>query len=207
MKILRNALVIYDGPRTATAATQVAERYVIESGEIGALLKESLDLWRDKEEPYPVGGGTIPPSPREQILKLLLMRSDFDKHQLLPYSRDSRGDVSRVASDALLQALATGELRDEFLEGLNNGGISPNLLTSALKQKVAFTESQLQIICEFLNRSSTELQKTAIAVLRNGYMSADKVREYAKVLETDPDPEIREHARRLLRTKREGSQI
>ena len=198
LKILRNALVIYDGPRTATAAAQVAERYVIESGEIGGLLKESFDLWRDKEEPYPVGGGTIPPSPREQILKLLLMRSDFDKHLLLTYSRDSRGDVSRVASDALLQALATGELRDEFLEGLNNGGISPNLLTSALKQKVVFTESQLQIICGFLYRSSTELQKAAIAVLRNGYMSTDEIRKYAKALETDPDPEIREHARRLL---------
>lgn len=198
LNILRNALVIYNGPRTAIAAAQVAERYVIESGEIGALLQESFDLWFGKEEPYPVGGGTIPPSPREQILKLLLMRSDFDKHQLLRYSSDARGDVSRVASDALLQALTTGELRDEFLEGLDNGGMSPNLLTSALKQKVVFTESQLQIICGFIYRSSTELQKAAIAVLQNGYMSTDEIRKYAKALETDPDPEIREHARRLL---------
>jgi len=198
LRILRNALVIYDGPGTATVAAQVAERYVIESGEIGVLLQESFDLWCDKEEPYPVGGGTVPDSPREKILKLLLMRSDFDKLHLLRYSSDTRGDVSRVASDALLQALATGVLRDEFLEGLNNGGISPNLLASALKQKVFFTELQLQIICGFLNRSSTELQKAAIAVLRNGYMSAEEVRKYAKALETDPDPEIREHARRLL---------
>lgn len=198
LRILRNALVVYDGPITATNAAKVAEGYVVESSEVASLLQESFDLWRSKEKPYPVGGGVIPESPRELLLKGLLMRNDFDKVRLLRYASDTRSDVAKIASDALLRALHAGELRDEFLAGLDKGDLSPRHLASALGQNVPFTESQLQKICGFLGRSESDLQRAAMAVLRNGYMSADEVRVRAQALEVDPDPEIRERARRLL---------
>lgn len=198
LRILRNALLVYNGPRTATAAAQVAERYVAESDEIKEMLAGSFEAWREKEEPYPVNGGTVPDSPREQILKVLLKRDDFDKFLLLHYVNDTRRNVADVAADALLQALSSGMLRNEFLDGLDNGSVPPHLLKRALKQKVNFESLQLQLIRSFLTRSSTELQRAAMSLLLNDYLSSNEIRECALSMQDDPDLEVRELARRQL---------
>lgn len=198
LQVLRNALLVYDGPRTATAAAQVAENYVVESDAVKDMLLEGFELWRVKEKPYPENGGTVPDSPREQILTALLKRDDFDRFSLLRHVGDSRKNVADVAADALLQTLSAGMLRDEFLEGLDKGQVPSALLNKALKQKVPFEPSQLKMMCSFLNRSSDGLQRAAMPVLQDGYLSPEGIHECACLLEHDPDPEFRELARRLL---------
>lgn len=198
LKILRTGLITYDGPITATSAARVAENYVVGSSEVAALLQESYDLWCHKENPYPVGGGTVPSSPREQILKILLKRTDFDKLRLIRYSDDVRGDVKNVASTALFAAMQSGELRDEFLTEIGEGKIPPSLLLSALRKKVPFTKTQLVLICSFLNQPLADLQRAAMLVLNNDYLSTAEILAYASTLSNDPDPEIREHAQRML---------
>jgi len=201
LRVLRTGLLTF-GPRTAKAATEVAEKYVDGNSEIVLLLQEAFDLWCSKEDPYPVGGGVIPESPREGILKVLLKHKDFDKLRLLRYVTDVRSHVTEVASDALFHALEAGVLREEFLAGVRKGDLPPNLLASALRRRVPFTEPQVKTICTFMSRPATDLRQAAMLVLKHGYLSEVEVQERVRALLADPDPEIRERARRLVGDER-----
>lgn len=197
LSILQSGLLT-SGPLTATEATKVAEKYVDGHTSVAILLQEAFDLWIEKEEPYPVNGGTIPNSPREEILKVLLKCESFEKQLLLRYVNDVRSDVSKVASLALLEVLKDGSLCDEFIDGIENGDLKSKLLKQALQQNVHFTDTQIHTICSFLSRPLPDLRLAAMQILCNRYLSKEEVKERATNLLNDPDPEIQERSRRLL---------
>ncbi len=197
LSILRSGLLT-SGSLTATEATKVAEKYVDGHTGLAILLQEAFDLWIKKEEPYPVSGGTIPNSPREEILKVLLKCESFEKQLLLCYVNDVRSDVSKVASLALLEVLKDGSLCDEFIDGIENGELKSKLLKQALQQNVPFTDTQIHTICNFLSRPLPDLRLAAMQILSNRYLSKEEVKERATNLLNDPDPEIQERSRRLL---------
>lgn len=197
LSILRSGLLT-SGPLTATEATKVAEKYVDGHTGVAILLQKAFDLWIEKEEPYPVSGGTIPNSPREEILKVLLKCESFEKQLLLRYVNDVRSDVSKVASLALLEVLKDGSLCDEFIDGIENGELKSKLLKQALQQNVPFTDTQIHTICSFLSRPLPDLRLAAMQILCNRYLSKEEVKEQATNLLNDPDPEIQERSRRLL---------
>ncbi|NTU73658.1 NACHT domain-containing protein [Candidatus Roizmanbacteria bacterium] len=187
------------GPLTAREATRVAEKYVDAHTGVAILLQDAFNLWIDKEDPYSLRGGAIPDSPREEILKVLLKCESFEKQLLLRYVNDVRSDVSKVASDALLGVLKDGGgLCDEFLNGIENSELKSKLLKQALQQHVPLTNQQIHKICSFLSRPLPELRLDAMQILKSKYLSSAEVQERATDLLNDPDPEIRERARRML---------
>lgn len=198
-RILRRGLLT-SGPLTATATAEIADKFVLDDG-VMRLLEAAFEHWQANEAPYPKGGGSIPKSPRERILKALLKRADFDNHRLVHLSTDVRSDVAKVASDALLAALKTGDLTNEFLAAIAGGELPPRFLAQALEQNVPLLAPQAELIATLLDSASLKVRQAALQVLREPYLPAETIRTRARKSLHDSDPEIRDRARRLLGTE------
>lgn len=186
------------GPLTAIAATTVVEKFVVESSDAARLLQESFDLWCSKEAPPPEHGGAVPHSPRENILEALLKNPQFEKLRLLRYSADVRRDVAQTASEALVDAICSGSLRDECLTAIGAGEVPPNILIQALKRKAPFTAPHVDKIRSFLSEQLEGLQRIDLLTYLRGYLSDEEYREHMATFLNDKDTETQERARRML---------
>uniref|UniRef100_UPI001C4E0157 hypothetical protein n=1 Tax=Candidatus Entotheonella palauensis TaxID=93172 RepID=UPI001C4E0157 len=118
---------------------------------------------------------------------------------LLEYVRDSRSDVCKVGTEALLQHLkASSEARRLFVDDAVTDSISPHLLRQALKVKIPFDASELERLRTLLSSQNPRLRYAALGLLDGFYLSAEDIENYVRLLTQDADLEIREVAYRLL---------
>lgn len=88
------------------------------------ILEETFRHWEVNEAPYPEKGGFIPRSPRETLLKALLVIGAITDSRLLELSLDPRSDIREVAARAVIESLnGSSSKRSLFVDAALNRAI------------------------------------------------------------------------------------
>jgi hypothetical protein len=191
-EILRPALCF--GPRTAKAALHLA-RACSEAhrNALIPMLRDVYDYWLKNEEPYPIETGTIPESPRGEILALLIEKSAVSQEGLFSAVKDPRSDVSEPAKNALLAAFSKSETaRNELVRRIQRGETLDDLLRAALRSRAPFSGQDVQWIAGLLQSESPQTRSAAADILESQYLLPTEIRKWAEKLLHDPYQRLRD---------------
>lgn len=193
-EVLRSPL--FFGPRTAEASLVMVHACAIEHRRsLGPLLKDAYDYWRQNEDPYPIGGGAIPPSPRGEILKLLIELDHLGLEDLFVAASDVRKEVSDAAKEALVNLMKHSEVaRNDFFVRLGGGAPLENLLRDVLREKVPLELDELEIVLTFLASPHATVRYAAMEVLDSSYLDDARSRALAEDMLSDDLQAIRDRA-------------
>ncbi|TAL18286.1 NACHT domain-containing protein [bacterium] len=77
------------------------------------VLRRAFDYWKTHEKPYPMEGGIVPPSPRDDLFKAITAKNAFQTKELFELRHDRR--VSNRAQNQLLELAKTDAIVVERL--------------------------------------------------------------------------------------------
>lgn len=155
--------------------------------------------WKTKEEPYPDDGGTVPPTPRDELAKILVRAFPADTTLLLSMAQDVRPDVREACEEELISGLAgASSLCDEFLRLVDGGQIRSSFLSKAITAGV-FDGKRGKLIVQFLRHPSAKVRFDAISILSQKALPDEQVLDEATRLLRDEEFEIKESAGRILK--------
>ena len=197
-EILTQALTF--GPRTAKESLSIVYACSVSHRKgLTPLLKGAYDYWLKNEEPYPSGSGTIPESPRGDILALLIEEAAFNHNDLFEAAKDRRSEVSNQAQTALLKAISLSEnLRSELALRLHAGESLESLLTSCLRGRTAFSQQDVKLIVGLLESENPKTRFAAMGILDPQYLSRGEINNCAKKLLRDPYQHLRDEGMQIL---------
>lgn len=193
-ELLRRSL--FHEPHTAEAALELVQACTAERRQaLEPLLKQAYDHWLQHEDPYPTGGGVIPPSPRGKILKLMIEGQSVATNVLFTAACDVRSDVASAARSALVKLMvSSSDARKELVQRIAAGEPLQALLRESLGEKVAFDSDEVQSIVTLLASSHAEDRHGAIDILDLRYLDADQIRVWCEKLRSDTTQYIRDSA-------------
>lgn len=187
--------LIGSGPLTATEAAKLLSMHIGDvTGDFHEVLERAYNHWSEQEEPYPTGGGVVPPSPREELLSMMIDLNQPDSNTLFNYLADSRTDVRNVAKKHLLTRLSKEErLFKDFIGALEEELIPVSHLDSAINE-CKFDDLQMESICELIKHQNPKVRFTAIKILKSENIPTAKRHSWLRVATKDKDEEVREAA-------------
>jgi hypothetical protein len=187
-------------PWTAEACLELVQACAIEHRKaLGPLLKEAYDHWLHNEEPYPKADGAIPPSPRGEILKVLIKLESVTPAELFSAASDERHEVARAGKEALVKLMAQSEdARKEMLARIGSGAPLEDLLRDALRDRVPFGTSELEVVVAMLSSPRAEVRHAAMGVLEPSYMDSAMSMALVENLVSDDAQPIRDRAHEKL---------
>lgn len=191
-EILTSALSF--GPRTAKAALHLARACsASQRKSLAPMLKEAYDYWQKNEGPYPAESGSIPESPRGDILALLIEEAAVSHDELFAAAKDPRSEVSEPAKKALLATFSQSEVaRNELVRRIQTGEKLDNLLRACLRVRTPFSEQDVQSIAGLLDSESLQTRSAAADILEGQYLPHDEIRKLAEKLLDDPYQRLRD---------------
>lgn len=161
--------------------------------EFSTLLSEAFEYWREHEEPYPTEGGTVPPSPREELLNAWSITSEIDEIFLVELFGDPRSDVSKLAQDIGLEMLANDKgamLLDAAIDRQNYGFVK-----RLLSAKQNLTEQQVQRIGGYHTTDEPNGRLCSLILMEKGYCSGELADKILSALRDDPLLAIRDRVK------------
>jgi hypothetical protein len=199
LDVLRRGLLDKD-PETAVSAAGYAEMLTNSNEkELLNLLKEAYAHWQSHEEPYPENVGTIPTSPRKELLTGILAMHDPGYVALKSYSADPRSDVNAVAATALVGLLGdSSPARVQFAEEAAAGQAPLWLVKRTLVDKVSFSTAEVEKLKTLLTSKDPKTRFAAMGLLERTYLSESEIESITKRLTKDPELEISDAAYRML---------
>lgn len=167
LAIIENGLMTA-GSLTATEAAEIAEKLANPTTKnLETILITAFKYWQKHEEPYPEGGGRVPKSPREKILKALLLINPPKSDTLFEYCLDTRSDIRNFATPLLMDQLcASSELRSIFLQKIVSEELKYQLLIAAFQHPVIFTEEQFNIIDKLISHKNSDIRQAIKGIFK-----------------------------------------
>ena len=163
------------------------------------LLDEAFQHWITIEKPYPQNGGIIPDSPRKTLLEGMLRLGTIDDERLMNLCRDTRGDVRKIATGALLEHITVSDAtRVSFVNEIVDKVFPPSLLSQALVRKVPFSKIEVGQLYVLLEDADAKWRLASCKLLDLIYLEPDVIRQTAEKLSVDPHREVRQAAARAL---------
>lgn len=163
--------------------------------ELETLLTEAFEHWIENEEPYPQSGGTVPPSPREDLLRALSIVTAVDGMYLVELFADPRSDVGKLAQDLALELVAKGvenNIVDAAIERKHLGFVK-RLISS----EITLTTQQVQSIGKFCSSESANGRLCSLMLVENGYCSTQLATPILDTLRADTLLTIRDRVKEL----------
>ncbi|OOE39940.1 hypothetical protein BZG06_15355 [Salinivibrio kushneri] len=184
------------GPITAKEAAKLAGNFSTpENDHLYKTLIEAYTFWIENEEPYPTKGGTVPDSPREELLTILLDMKKPSDNDLMGFLSDPRRDVRDVAEKYLVTRIDEDtSLREKLISATSEEIIDPIYLSKTIKNNTAFSPLQVDSICEMINHENSKVKYAAFNILHTNHVSNEMLRKWLKVAMKDGNDEIRESA-------------
>ena len=162
------------------------------------LLNEAFQHWITFEKPYPQEGGVVPNSPRETLLKGMLKLGTIDDERLINLCCDTRWDVQKTATGALLERIAISDTtRASFVNEIVAKVLPASLLSRALVTKVSFSEIEVDQLRVLLEDQDPQWRLASSKLLNPIYLESDVIRQIVEKLSVDPHPEVRQAAQAL----------
>jgi hypothetical protein len=192
---VRNGLFCKDADIAVSAAKMLVQRANTFGGDLVPLLRDAYKHWQETEEPYPTNGGVIPASPRADLLRILLVERPPTIEELIEYSSDPRSDVREEVAPLLREEIAGDkEARSMFLDAVAAERIPSGALTKALRSSAPFSVEQIFQIKNLLKHRSPRIRFAAMGLLNTEYLSDREIQDISKMLQDDPEGEIRDRA-------------
>ena len=144
LRVLENGLFEF-GAKTAVSAARWCQAVARESDSwLEPVLLRAMEHWLQHERPYPGGGGVVPDSPREALVRTLGNVGRLDLHQLAELSVDTRRDVSECAVDFLIAcAIESPDDRTELVDMIHAKQFPVGVCNKLLDTKVPYTAAEL----------------------------------------------------------------
>ena len=164
------------------------------------LLERAMDHWLEHEDPYPVGGGLVPDSPREALLRTLFQVDHLDLHQLAELSADARRDVSNAAIDCLIAcAIESPDQRKELVELIAAKRFPMRLSGRLLDGKVPYSAAELARLSAMRNDAHAAVRAFVVRrVIVHPGMDPGEAASTAALLKGDQNGIVRDAAYRFL---------
>lgn len=183
-------------PTIATEAANLLDRlpYDLISSE---MVKDFYSEWLIKEEPYPIDGGTVPNTPRDELAKIIIKNHFYDVKFIQQMILDDRPDIKKQATAPLIEyCKSSAHLRSWFIDKIISYEIAPDILKEFIVEDVFLDDGQ--VIVELLDNEDDNIRESALEILNNKYISDDKIKSVATRLLNDEMIEIRQFAKRVL---------
>lgn len=170
--------------------------------ELSDMLRLAYTHWQTHERPYPVGGGVVSDSPRDEIVRALLKSSVLTDDELFQMAADPRSDVRDVINAEILDRLKVNDsFRKALLARTANETIPNRPLIQALREKQPFPAEDIQMILAMTGAPSSKVRYASLGILDKSYLEADVILEQLAKLTQDSEAEIRERAASIQRGK------
>lgn len=164
------------------------------------LLKRAMDHWLEHEDPYPVGGGLVPDSPREVLLRTLFQVDHLDLHQLAELAADARRDVSDAAVDCLIAcAVESSDQRKELVDMIAAKRFPVRLSGRLLDVRVPYSAAELARLSALRNDADAAFRAFVVrSVIVHPGMDPGEAASTAALMKGDQDGNVRDAAYRVL---------
>ncbi|WP_201587725.1 NACHT domain-containing protein [Psychrobacter jeotgali] len=162
-------------------------------------VKDFYLLWQDKEEPYPVKGGTVPHTPRESLAKILIEHHYHDESFIQQMILDTRPNIRKQATQPFVDYCKdSSQLRHWLIDKIKSEEVEADLLKKCIAEDVFLKDSYL--VLELLNSESIDIRESALKILDAKYFPEIEIKAHAKKLLNDEVIEIRQSAKKILDT-------
>lgn len=184
-------------PDIAAAAAKIASRLQI-SPELLVKFHNAFNDWKELEEPYPVKGGAVPVSPRDELAKIFVRENSSDISMLVSMIQDTRPDIRNSAFEPFIALLTTSDdLKDYIIGKTVSGEFEITLLRKAISAG-AFKGNDAMKVVPLLQNCSAKVRFGVLPILNKMYLHSETIRAEAERLILDPNIEIRETAQKAL---------
>ncbi len=185
-------------PTTAIEATKLLDRIPLNLISLDKV-KEFYLSWQDKEEPYPVKGGTVPHTPREKLAKILIKHHCHDESFIQQMMLDTRPDIRKQAIQPFVDYCKdSSHLKQWLVDKIKSEELEADLLKKCINEDVFLKDSHL--VLELLNSESIDIREGALGILDTKYLPEIELKAHAKKLLNDEAIEIRQFAKKILDT-------
>lgn len=182
----------------ATAAAEMAAKLPVDDA-IVSEWRTHFNQWKTKEKPYPKGGGAVPDSPRDELVKILVQAFAYDHVFLLELLADDRPNVRSAAREPFLTAAAASQpLRTRLIEDVLSGSLEPSIFSAAVSAGL-YQREEAMVVARLLHSSDAHIRYAALPILDSKFLPTEIVRSESAKLLTDTAMDIREGASRALR--------
>ena len=201
-RILERSL-LQSNPKVADGAAKWCEAMAGHAEPwLRALLVRAMEYWVEHEEPYPVGGGLVPDSPRETLLRTLLRADHYSLEKLANLTEDGRRDVADAAVDGLVEiARGSSKRRRELVEMIRNRRFGANVGERLLDVNVPYTARELSWLSRLRNDIDPDFRVFVVRrVFGHPRMCMAEARAKTVALTQDENGKVRDAAYEFLET-------
>lgn len=167
--------------------------------ELSKIIIEAHEYWLKNEEPYPVGGGTVPVSPRATLLEARNKISPLTYQEWRDYVSDSRSDVKKLAIGFIVSlAAASDSIRADLFKDIDAQVLPSNVLAETISALSTLNEDDILSLSHLLGHDSSKIRYAAMTFLENKGLDASFVKPLAMDLIKDDEQEIVDRAYKML---------
>ena len=201
-RILERNLLQAD-PKVAAGAAEWCEKMAGQAEPwLRSLLVKAMEYWVEHEEPYPDGGGLVPDSPREALLRTLFRTNHFSLEEIANMTDDNRRDVADAAVDGLVEiARGSSRRRRELVEMIRNKRFAASYCEKLLDVNVPYTARELSSLSELEDDRDADFRVFVVRrVFGHPRMDVEEARAKTVALTQDENGRVRDAAYEFLQT-------
>jgi hypothetical protein len=162
-------------------------------------LAQYYEEWKLKEKPYPKNGGTVPPTPRENLVKILLPFYLENVTFLQKMISDCRPEIRKLSVKPLVNLAKKNSIVKQWIVSkVSNDNLLIDCFKLAIQDKIFLDDYEM--ILPFLSHKEPRVRYIAMTILNYESIPVEIVNQYAELLLKDPVIEIREIAHNILKT-------
>ena len=198
--VLDKALV-NSGAKTAVSAARCCQA-TASSADVWLvpLLRSATSYWLEHEEPYPKGGGVVPDSPREPLLRTLCGIAPPVFEELAILAGDSRSDVSAAAIDGIIRlATDSTDVRSRLVASILAKQFVPRQCDKLLDGSVPYAADELSVLYGLCSDPEPSYRALAVRrVLVQPGVDREKALAVAVSMKGDEDGNVRDAVHQFL---------
>jgi hypothetical protein len=199
--VMKAALLQMPIPSAAAAAAKWFASHPTEREQ--PVASEAFDYWLRQERPTPKSG-VVPTSPRDDLLRGLLILSPKSVAALLEHWRDPRHGVRDVATAAYGRLIVEdSRAREDSLLSALAGDLPSDWLRLLVERQEHLSLPQKEVLLKCLDSEDPAVRLAVMPLLKSRDLSLSDCRSRLEVLRKDPVNEVRERAAKMLRAPRE----
>lgn len=163
-------------------------------------LVRAMDHWHKHEDPYPIGVGLVPHSPRQDLVRALCGFDYFDLRQLVTLSNDDRRDVSDSAIDCLVaNAAESPDQRKKLVDMICTKRFSAEVCDRLLAARVPYTAEDLLRLSTLRDDSDPAVRVSVVRrVFTHPEMDTAEAASAAASMKRDQNGNVRDAVYRFV---------